>query len=287
MKIPIYQSRLSKSVLGAMVGFAIGDAMGATNEFKEKDQITDPVTDIIGGGWLHLNPGKVTDDTQMMLAVAEAVVELPDPRDSNLQLSLMCRNFISWYHTDPKDIGNACLRAIEESLYRKDSCDPSKWMIQRPNALGNGSLMRALYPLLYYHNNPAHGAYMALAQSALTHNNPTVESIVARYAKVMQSLINGKFPNEVAESKSLMEPTGHVLNTYNNALVHFTYTDSFEDCIVQAVNNGGDADTIAAIAGSIAGAYYGVDTIPQRWINQLDRDVMEQIATYVGVIPKL
>ena len=69
---------IKSKIKGALYGFAIGDAMGATTEFMTRSEIADKygaVTNIIGGGWLHLEPGQVTDDTQMMLCVCDAIKE--------------------------------------------------------------------------------------------------------------------------------------------------------------------------------------------------------------------
>jgi ADP-ribosyl-[dinitrogen reductase] hydrolase len=76
------------------------------------------------------------------------------------------------------------------------------------------------------------------------------------------SILDGKVPPELVDFKKLVSPAGHISSTFNNAVTHFAKTDSFEDCIIQAVNNGGDADTIAAISGSMAGAFYGYSSIP-------------------------
>ena len=72
--------------------------------------------------------------------------------------------------------------------------------------------------------------------------------------------------------KSILEPSGYIRNTFNNS-VFWASKPTFEEAIIGAVNDGGDADTIAAITGSIAGAKFGYDAIPQRWIDQLDSEV--------------
>ena len=80
---------------------------------------------------------------------------------------------------------------------------------------------------------------------------------------------------------------GHVINTLNNALYYVQHTMSLEDSIIMAVNEGGDADTIAAITGSLAGALYGYEAIPQRWIDQLSKDVKADLNKYAKLFEKI
>ena len=77
-----------------------------------------------------------------------------------------------------------------------------------------------------------------------------------------------------------MDPTGHVINTLNNAL-YWANAGSFEDAIIGAVNDGGDADTIAAVAGSLAGAKFGFEAIPKSWLDQLDDAVKSELKKFV------
>ena len=89
-----------------------------------------------------------------------------------------------------------------------------------------------------------------------------------------------------------MEPTGCVINTMNNACYYALNCNSFEECIINAVNDGGDADTIAAIAGSIAGAGFGYDNIPKRWkevfkSNPLNYETIELFEKVPEVLDKL
>lgn len=88
-------------------------------------------------------------------------------------------------------------------------------------------------------------------------------------------------------STALAEPTGHVGKTLNNALYWVQNTNTFEDAIINPVNHGGDADTIAAITGSLAGALYGYDAIPQKWIEQLDLKVKADLDRYTELFIKL
>jgi ADP-ribosyl-[dinitrogen reductase] hydrolase len=70
-------------------------------------------------------------------------------------------------------------------------------------------------------------------------------------------------------------PTGYIVETLQAVFQAFFTTDSFEECLIDVVNRGGDSDTTGAIAGMIAGSYYGIDAIPKRWLAQLDSAVAQ------------
>ena len=247
---------IKNKIAGAIYGFAIGDAMGATTEFMNREQIKKQygqVTDIIGGGWLNLKAGKVTDDTQMSICVMDALM-------GNIKLFEECcmGNFIEWYRMGPKDVGGQCSRGIVCAM-------STGHFIERDDAaLGNGSLMRAMPCALI--NRPD----LNVAQGKLTHNNLECSQIILEYTRLIQNILyNNLYTYKV---KSILEPSGYIRDTFNNSL-YSANKPSFEKAIIGAVNDGGDADTIAAITGSIAGARFGYDAIPQRWIDQLDSEV--------------
>lgn len=245
-------------IAGAIYGFAIGDAMGATTEFMTEGEIRSiygKVTDIIGGGWLNLKPGEVTDDTQMTMCVMDALIRYP----KNLRKfeELCASNFVEWFKQGPKDVGGQCAKGIYQIVLGKRIGMDNK-------AMGNGSLMRAMPCALL-------GKYIFNeCQGKLTHNNLICSRIIQDYSRLILTYINGNLYTD--KTKCLLEPSGYIRNTFNNSL-YWSSKDSFEEAIIGAVNHGGDADTIAAITGSLAGARFGYDAIPERWINQLNPEV--------------
>lgn len=251
-------------IKGAVYGFAIGDAMGATTEFMTEEQIKrrhGKVTNIVGGGWLNLPAGQVTDDTQMTLCVMDAIMAANG--DSDAFRNKCIDNFIDWFRNGPLDVGSQCAMGIIDLI---GGVLPSK-----TDRAGNGSLMRALPCALVDRFN------WNDVQSRLTHNNDMCSSVVQNYTRLIQNLLNGKY---TYVKRDLLAPSGFILNTFNNAL-YWANEESFEDAIVGAVNHGGDSDTIAAIAGSIAGAKFGYDAIPKRWVNQLDNDVKAKLDEFI------
>lgn len=253
-------------ILGSLLGFALGDAMGATTEFMNSQEIQaqyGEVNQIIGGGWLNLKPGEVTDDTQMMMIVAKA-------RMNGLKTFAKdcCSGFVDWLRSGPKDVGGACKTAISQG----GSKSPGEWMRlserrQRASGvkdLGNGAVMRALFLAL------SGEVGLAVDQGRLTHNNAESSYYITEYC---QSISSALYSIPIY-GPTLMEPTGHVKNSVNNAIYWSSHSTNFKEAIIGPVNHGGDADTIAALTGGIAGAYYGIDGIPGRWINTLDSEVL-------------
>lgn len=269
-------------IKGALYGFSIGDAMGATTEFMDNYTISQKfgvLKDIVGGGWLGLESGQVTDDTQMTLCVCEAIEYAQGKVNFEAHmLSRCCHNFVEWYLSNPPDIG-CCCRSVISQCQNKSY---NNWfsIADDPESLGNGSLMRTMPIILAGLSKET-----AISQGRLTHNNKTCDCAIEIYYQNLEELLyHDTFMNTVAQ---IYEPTGHVFNTLNNSLYWVQHTDSLEEAITKAVNHGGDADTIAAITGSLAGAYYGYDKIPQRWISQLSDNVKSDLDKYAKLFEKI
>lgn len=169
-------------IAGAIYGFAIGDAMGATTEFMTEHEIKvkyGKVTDIIGGGWLGLKPGEITDDTQMTMCVMDALMKYPN---NILEFEKCCmNNFIEWFKQGPKDIGGQCYLAINRMIKYHAGAQ------YQPEALGNGSLMRAMPCALL--NKTAFNTL----QSKLTHNNSVCSGIIQNYSDLIQIILIIKY----------------------------------------------------------------------------------------------
>lgn len=256
---------------GSLYAFAIGDAMGATCEFMEKEEIKREfgrVNNIIGGGWLNLKKGEVTDDTMMSICIMDALMK---EGSCNFEKNVM-DNFIKWFNGKPKDIGNQCRRTL--TIYK----ETGKLIGTDNEALGNGSLMRALPCALL---NSTNSLKLNIIQRRLTHNNIVCDEIIKNYTNLLKGILKGEdfdFSNI-----KLLKATGHIKNTYNNALYWFN-KNSVEKCIIGAVNDGGDADTIAAIAASLIGAKYGYSSLPKQWVIDLSSNVKEKLDEFLDYL---
>ncbi len=289
---------LRDRITGALYGVAIGDALGAPLEFMSRNQIEKThgrVTEMIGGGWLNVKPGEVTDDTQMTLAVAEGIIANPEN-----PIQEIGARFIEWAKSGPKDIGGTCSRSIYEAAARSQqkAPDEEKWFeaskhtseVNGGRSGGNGALMRTVYPGLYYK-----GLLMAVETAGsiaqITHWDKESTNTCSLYTEMIHLItkaINDEEAWQFAEKtlqgsqyklkpRKGVGPTGYVVDSFKCALHSLAVTKTFEDAIVEAANLGGDADTIAAITGGLAGAIYGYNEIPQRWIQALGQETRAQL----------
>jgi len=270
----------------ALLGVAVGDALGATTEFMTPAQIRDRygvLRDIVGGGWLKLSPGQVTDDTEMTLCVARGIV-----RSGRWDLGPIAERFAHWLSGDPADVGATCRRRIEEYMENgRLEASPDE------RGAGNGAAMRVAPVALYTLGDEELLSRLAVEQARITHHHPLSDAACVSVGTIIQRGTLGAPPRDVraaAEELASRHPefrfegydgesSGYVVDTLRTVFDVFFSTDNFEDCIVKTVNRGGDADTTGSIAGAIAGARYGLAAIPQRWLQALDPILREELST--------
>lgn len=308
-------TNLANKIGGALFGVAVGDALGAPLEFMSAEQIKRKhggvVKDMIGGGWLNVRPGEVTDDTQMTIAAALAIAMHPQQPEA-----WAGQNFAQWAMTQPKDIGNTCHSAITNALnmmLRDPDLKKQKGLApyelwakasqltaqQNGNRSGgNGALMRSVYPGVFYAVQ-SKAVEVADHIGRLTHWDEQSSEACILYTKMLYSLIENfekDFPEkycemeeilagtqyELHENPKTLHPTGYVVDSFKCALYSIRSTSTFEDAIVTAVNMGGDADTIGAIAGGLAGALYGYEEIPDRWKILIDTETKSTLISLTG-----
>lgn len=273
--------------VGSLVGLAIGDALGTTLEFEKRGTF-DPITDMIGGGPFELKPGEWTDDTSMALCLAHSL-SFKNGFDAQDQMNRYCNWYQYGYMSSTGecfDIGITVSTALRSYL---ETGNPFSGSVDEYSS-GNGSLMRlAPIPMLYSHydecikyagesSRTTHGsaecidscklfasllyhAYRSSDKSEILDKNkyePYTENVLA--------ISNGDF---LQKEYSELTGSGYVIESLESALWCFMHSLSFEECVLLAANIGNDADTTAAIAGQIAGAYYGIERIPSTWLEKL------------------
>lgn len=270
----------------AFIGMAIGDALGATVEFMTSTEIASKFgtfQDIIGGGWLRLKAGQVTDDTQMALCIARAII-----KNQSWSIDAVAANFAAWLKGRPVDCGDTCRKGIRRyMLHGSVEAPPNEW------DAGNGAAMRILPAVLFSLPDKELLKKYTLEQAHITHNNPVSDAACICLGTMLHQALCGnsklqlrreadalvvKFPTFVFEPYRGLA-TGYVVDTFQTVFHWFFKGSSFEECLVGTVNQGGDADTTGAICGMLAGAYYGMDGIPKRWIKKMDKNVMAEVDT--------
>jgi ADP-ribosyl-[dinitrogen reductase] hydrolase len=266
--------------IAAYLGLAIGDALGATVEFMTPNEIRHQHgvhRDIIGGGWLHLKAGRVTDDTTMSLALGESILAC-----GGVEARAAAEAFDAWMRAKPVDIGNTVRRNL--ITFRKTGNPEAP---ASEHDAGNGAAMRVLPVALACYGQPPETAISAgRAQAHVTHHNEVSDAACETLIFMVQDFLAGREAGEVRreraddlvrrypvfafDRKRCENPSGYVVDTVQAVFQSLFGTDSFEECLIDVVNRGGDADTTGAIAGMLAGARYGREAIPHRWLKALD-----------------
>jgi ADP-ribosyl-[dinitrogen reductase] hydrolase len=268
----------------AFIGMAIGDALGAPVEFMTAGEIGAEyglLKEIVGGGWLRLKPGQVTDDTEMALCIARALV-----KNGGWSLTAIAENFAAWLKSRPVDVGDTCRRGIRNFMLKGTLETPfNQW------DAGNGAVMRMLPAALFTLGDDRLMTDCVVAQARITHNHPLSDAACIYLGRLLHLALRGASKNRLRqELEGLFAAhenfrfhnyqglsTGYVVDTMQTVFHHFFRSRDFEECLVRTVNQGGDADTTGAIIGALAGAFYGLEAIPKRWLKKMDRHVMEEI----------
>ena len=262
-------NRYHSQLKGLFFGLIVGDALGAPIEFMVPGSFV-PLEDFSTGGAHNIAVGEWTDDTSLALAIAEALIK----RQGQLDLKLILDNFLSWYQSGKFstrdycfDIGNTTKRALLHFRTTGELEAPTK----RDEEVGNGSLMR-MAPMFVVYGKDPDLLEKNLLVSRTTHSHPKVDTYVINMNNVISDLLNGSSKEDIALRYPIEDaclPTGFAGDTYHVALRSFLKTMTFEEGLLLTVNQGYDSDTAGAVYGQIAGAYYGYEAIPSRWIERL------------------
>jgi ADP-ribosyl-[dinitrogen reductase] hydrolase len=284
--------------LGALIGLAVGDAVGTTLEFSSRDS-RPRHTDMTGGGPFRLEPGQWTDDTAMALALADSLLTHNGVDEADLM-----RRFVSWRDTGEYSCTGTCFDigvTVSHALrHWKRTGDPVAGSPD-PQSAGNGALMRLAPVALRFWNDPQKLREAATRQSHTTHGAAEALSASVAYAELLADAISGVPRSQVLAPKHgayagqispimggswrgkprhQIASTGYVAHSLEAALWSVGRTADFRGAILTAANLCGDADTTAAITGQLAGALYGLKGIPAEWLNRLAwRDRIEAVAS--------
>lgn len=268
----------------AILGLVVADALGVPYEFKARDTYT--VEGMIGYGSHNQPAGTWSDDSSMVFATLDSMLEC-----EKLDFDDIMNRFCQWFYENKYcphgvcfDIGNTTRNAIEKykSGYSATLCGGRGI---RDN--GNGSLMRILPVAFVEHTEDDINDL-----SSLTHAHGISLMSCRLYIQIAENLMAGmskedacsklsfcvdecaKIPHLKGYPREQIRSSGYVIDSFEAAVWCFVNTDSFADCVISAAALGEDTDTVAAIAGGLAGIYYGIGGdkgIPEKWIDILAR----------------
>ncbi|MDH6348128.1 MULTISPECIES: ADP-ribosylglycohydrolase family protein [Brevibacillus] len=297
---------LRERYAGSLLGLAIGDALGATLEFR-KPGTFEPLTEMIGGGPFDLQPGQWTDDTSMALCLAESLSETGrfDPEDQ-------MNRYLAWYRKGYMSCKDHCFdigNATKEALWRYEQTGQPYSGSTDPRTAGNGSIMRLAPVALFFAGEPRQAIDMCAQSSRTTHaaaqavdgcrflgalllgalqGVPKEQLLAGAYSPVENLWAEEPLDPGIArvalgsykgKAETEIKGSGYVVESLEAALWAFCTTDTFEAGLFRAVNLGDDADTTGAVYGQLAGAYYGVEALPKRMRDLLaKRELIEQMA---------
>jgi ADP-ribosyl-[dinitrogen reductase] hydrolase len=305
-------------ILGGLWGSLVGDALGVPVEFKDRPIVqADPVTGMRGFGSHKQPPGTWSDDGSLTLCTVDSLLNY------EFDLKDMSRRFVEWVDRglwtpwgEPFDVG----MTTSDALFRiKDGVSAERAGGVDEYSNGNGSLMRILPVVLRFSHEPIESfADRVERASAITHGHARSRMACVLYGLVVRHLLNGSKPLPALKSAreeftnwylqspefsrfrhlleddfcSIPEPeivsTGYVLHTLHASLWCLLTTSNFRECVLKAVNLGGDTDTTGCVAGGLAGVMSGLKGIPPEWITALARksDLDFLFQEFAGVLTR-
>ena len=285
---PLMQDRYR----GALLGLAVGDAVGTTLEFEPPGTF-EPITDMVGGGPFGLVPGQWTDDTSMALCLAESLVEQQafDPVDQ-------MKRYVRWWREGYLSSTGAFIDiggTVRSALSHFESTGEPLSGSTDPYSAGNGSIMRLAPVPLFFASDPEKAIMVSGMSSRTTHGAQTAVDACRYLGGLIVGAVQGASKEELlsdhyspvpgywkahplcAEIDAIAsgsfkekEPpgikgSGYVVESLEAALWAFHHGNSFKEGCLLAVNLGDDADTTGAVYGQLAGAFFGIEGIPEAW----------------------
>lgn len=297
-------------IKAVMLGHAVGDALGVPVEFCKREELDEnPVKEMLGWGTYPVPKGCWSDDTSMSLAALDSL------KNCKVDFEEIMDNFVAWCTEDKYtptgemfDIGKTCMTAIRN--YLKGNSSALKCGLDDERSNGNGSLMRIHPFVLYsYANDLPFEKMIDLINEASSithaHERSRVGCLIYAFAlwhilsdHSISALNNGLaraeahlkdytelshysrifYENFASTNRDKIKSSGYVVDTLEAAIWCVLTTNDYKSCVLKAVNLGGDTDTVAAIAGGLAGALYGFHGISKDWINKLKKkDYIEKM----------
>ena len=257
----ITQEDFKNRAKGALWGLVVGDCLGSPIQFYEKDNHPF-ITEMVPCEIFRTPSGYWTDDASMAFCIIESYIRL-----KNYDLEDIASNFVNWYNNGfmssmpyAFDVGGATEYAIK--CIEKKSMENGNEQTQ-----GNGSIMRFAPSYFIFQKEKEKNIIFDI--SDLTHNSAVVRNVVLKLSDTISEHLQGVRTSNKSRysNREEVDNSGWAVSTMEAALWAFENSFDFESGMIKAVNLGGDSDTIGAVFGQIAGAYYGFSNIPKRWVS--------------------
>ena len=288
-------SRLADGTRGALLGLALGDAVGMPLEFQPRDART--VIDMEAGGPFNLEAGDWTDDTSMACCLAESLIACRG-FDARHQMETYCRWHKEGAYTRRGvcfDIGGATRQALERFFADGNPYAGS----EHPRSAGNGSLMRLAPVPLFFAGDFHQAVHHAGESSKTTHRAAEAIDACRYFGGLIQGALHGVDKRALLDGaysptpgywdahplvpaiaqvdegsykhkhRDQISSSGYVVHTLEAALWAFHRNDDFRSGLLEAVNLADDSDTVGAVYGQIAGAYHGESGLSLDWRDRL------------------
>jgi len=316
---------IEEKISGIIWGMIIGDALGLAGEFLTKNDIQSHYGRITGfNGFMrdiHRSQwkcGEWTDDSDQAICIMESMVI-----NSTVNLHDIAKRLHTWGAQDGKGIGLHTYTLLCHNGYLSDPIRISNraWVESNCNSAPNGAIMRTAPVGIWQYEEPETVAKNADFIAQLTHYDPRcryssvlISSLIAGClrgdnSKVIINKILNDYRNHHPDicrytklglegelhqlnldgTNTPDEPSiGYTLKTLAAGLYAYNQSHSFEEGLLNIINEGGDADTNGCVAGALLGAKYGLNSIPEKWINSiLNRDkVIKLTNSFIETLPK-
>lgn len=282
---------------GCFIALAVGDALGSPIQFKKRDTYLH-VREYTKGGEFDTAKGEYTDDTAMALCLAESLLTSKGFNAKD-QLDIYTKWLKHGYMSTSDEAFDIGLTVFSSLTYYLETGKTTTHINQEVNS-GNGSLMRLAPVVIYYAHNIDMAVTYAGKSSLTTHASPIAVDACRYFAYILVLIFNGKdksamfsdigikqmkeyFRNNplhaevmqiangsfIGKNRGEIKSSGYVVHTLEASLWAFNNGSRFKDTMLAAVNLGDDADTVGAVTGQLAGAYYGINNIDDMFLNEL------------------
>ena len=288
---------LKDKMLGCLYGQAIGDALGLGTEFMSKDEVRENypyglhsynqiIQDDHRCCWKQ---GAWTDDTDMMLCILSAY------ENGRFNVHKVAQNFKDWFNGEPLGIGGHTYKVLcmDEYVEQPEMCSKLWWDLSRKKSAANGALMRTsvvglahdnfetqatdICKLTHYDHRCIGSCVIAslIIQNLIWNDKELtyceIKEVAKRFDERIIEWIDIAYQNEDISVLDLDEQysIGYTLRTLSASLWAYFHAPDFKTGLLAIVNEGGDADTNAAISCAILGAKFGYSSIPKYYIDNL------------------